>query len=270
MMTTIIASMGRKGGITKTTTIVNLGAALALEGKRVLVIETDGQGNASESMGIAPYDGFKQLIIDEADWQDVIVQVPSLFTGKPTELYLVSAADQTRLVEELKDTPSRMVERCAELRGFFDYVLFDTSPGLTQIHTGCYYAADYLLLPTLCETDSINSLAKTFEFLDQARAAAPGLHVADVMGIIPNRYMKGERTGAFALGRLEERYGEYGRKCHVFPQLRDLMAWGEARRVQKSIYAISGNIFDPKFRKNAGDARREFGRVVEAALAVAS
>jgi len=262
--TVILSICGRKGGITKTTVATNLAAALALEGLNVLLIESDGQGNASQAMGLEPQDDFFELVLGDAEFIDVIRPVPVEFAGKPVDLDLLSASNMQRKVEESKATPQQMYERFQELRGVYDVVIGDTSPGLTEVHTGWYYASDYVLLPTTCETHSINSIADSLAFLKQADEAGAGQYpAAKVLGILPNRYNKGVNNSQFNLGLLYGLYKDY----HIYERLRDLIAWETASRASRSIYSLTaGN--DRRLSMSIKDARKEFGRVVESVYAL--
>lgn len=261
MSTTIISVLSRKGGSTKTTTATTLAVGLALRGLNVLLIESDGQGDASKTVGLEPRDDFYNLVLGDAEFADVIRPVPVKFTGKQVDLAILSAADATRVVEEDKQTPSVMYARFQELRGYYDVVIGDTSPGITNVHSGWYYASDYVLLPTLCETDSVHSIGKTLSFLAKADEDGrdAGYPAAKVIGILPNRYSKAEKTSQFNLGLI---HGMYGRENHVFEHVRDLTAWGTARRENKSIYSLTGG-FDRRLQMSLKDARKEFNRVVD-------
>lgn len=262
-MTIILSIMGRKGGITKTTVGVNLAANLALAGLFTVFVEADGQGNASEHMGIAPHDGFAELMLGERGWADVLLPVPPTFTGKAVELLALSASDLTREVEESPETPERLIKALDTLRGWADVVIVDTSPGATHIHAGCFLASDYVLLPTLCELDSINSVSKTLTYLAAADQAGRGdQKAAKVLGILPNRYSKGGRTSQYNLGMV---HGRFGHEHHVFAQVYEEQAWAYARARQQSIYVRNKGL-DYRERESYRIARRDFKPVVDRVL----
>lgn len=264
-MTIILSLQARKGGVGKTTVSVTLAAALALSGLSVLIVDSDGQGNATTSVGLEARDDFYALILEDAEYADLIRPVPKAFAGKPSSLYLLSASDAQRRVESSASTPARMVERLAELRGVYDVVIGDTSPGLTEVHSGWYYASDYVILPTLCETHSVRSVGKTLEFLHSADAVGRerGYPAAQVLGILPNRYTKGVNNSQFNLGLLSGLYQQYP----IYERMRDLSAWESATRQSKSIYSLSAGS-DRRLAQSLKDARKEFSRVVESVLAL--
>lgn len=264
-MTLILSVMGRKGGITKTTVAVNLAAQCALNGLFTVLVETDGQGNASEHMGVKPHDGFTELILGERNWDQLLLPVPQPFTGKKVELFMLSAADLTREVEEDSGTVMRMVAALNALRGWADVVIIDTAPSINSVHVGCYYGSDYVLLPTLCELDSINSLSKTIKYLETADMAGKGdLHAAKVLGILPNRYYKGGRTSQFNLGMV---MGRFGHEHHVYPQIYEEQAWAYARSRNCCVSALTQGDF--RERESRKKAEKNFQPVVDSVLALA-
>lgn len=259
----IISVMGRKGGITKTTVTVNLAAALRLLGLRVLVVESDGQGNATEALGLQRRDDFYNLIVNDAEWEDLIREAPKEYTGKAGGLHLVSAYTMQRKVEEYKATPAIMYDRFKELRGVFDVVIGDTSPGITEVHAGWYYASDYILLPTLCDSFGVTSTKDMIEFIDQADLVGhkDGYPAAEVIGILPNRYSKGIRNSQFVLGEL---HGRFADRFRIFDQIRENPAWETGTRQHRSIYNLTFPIGERRLRMSARDARKEFEPVVMA------
>jgi chromosome partitioning protein len=261
-MTMILSVMGRKGGITKTTVATNLAAACAGAGLFTVLVEMDGQGNASEAMGIKPRDDFHDLMLGNCEWSDVLQ--PALTTFTDGELFALSASDLTREVEENPNTPSMIYERLKLLRGWADVVIVDTSPGITQVHAGCYYASDYVLLPTLCELDSVNSVSKTLGFLKTANeaGAAAGYPAAEVLGIIPNRYPSGERNAQFLLGVVQ---GRFGHEYPILGPIRDATVWASARRTEHSIFTYQGANYAE--RRSINVARKDFEQVAQVVIA---
>lgn len=237
-MTVIISVQGRKGGITKSTTATNVAAGCALMGLRTLLIDADGQGNASSAVGIEPNDGFYALIAQDAEWADVIMTVPEQFAGEGAHLHLVSAADAQHMIEGREETSSLIIQRFQELEDFYDVVIVDTSPGLNYVHNGLYFASDYVLLPTIIEEDSIRSVDKTLSYLANAAAQAEqvGLSAAKVLGILPNRFSARGTVERIWYRRLLELYGDY----HIFPVVREYAIWKEARAYRQSIWVASG------------------------------
>lgn len=238
-MTQIIAFIGRKGGITKTTLTANVAAGLAREGKRVVAIETDGQGQLSLRMDVPRHDGFYDLIKGGAAFDDVLISPPETFADERArrgELYIISAADRQSLMYEDETVTAAIYRRFQQLRGHVDYVLVDTSPDVNEINNAWFYTADWLILPTLCEPASIDVLrTQTIKYIEERQRYAQdnALPYARVLGIVPNRYDSRISTQSVCVGILQGRYGE---RYRVFDVMRNLAAWQTASLMRRSIY----------------------------------
>lgn len=236
-MTKIFSLIGRKGGITKTTLSVNLAAGCARAGLKTLLVDADGQGNASTYVRLQPHDAFHSLVLGDAEFADVLKPVPVDFHGQG-DLWLLSSWNLQQQVEGNKETPSRIYDRFSELEGVFDVVIVDTSPGTTEVHAGFYYTSDYVLLPTVCDFMSIKSLESTFSYLAKAaeEGAAAGFPVAEILGIIPNRFAGAQKVQQANVGYLR---GRYDQQFTVFPFLRDLTVWLQAAQFKQSIFCYA-------------------------------
>lgn len=261
---TVIAVAQFKGGVGKTTIATNLAAGCARAGLRTILVETDGQGNASQSMRVKPYNGFYNLM-NGVEFENVVVPVPMEFHGIG-ELYLISAFNLQQEVESDPETPLSITQRFRELRQMVDMVIVDTSPGNTEVHAGIFYAADYLIVPTLCDFLSIKSLATTLYHRQNAIDAAKDTdyRVADIIGIIPNRFQAREDVQQANLNILHR---DYDGQFKVFDVVRDLTAWRQASQKRVSIYA-----FEPSTsygRQQVRRAARELDPVLNDVLAIA-
>jgi len=264
-MTLILSILGRKGGITKTTVAVNLSAKLALEGLFTVLIEADGQSNASAHMGIDARDLFAELMLGKREWADVLLPVPETFAGRPVELLALSAADLTREVEENPGTPARLVKSLSSLRGWADVIIIDTSPGITHIHTGCFLASDVVLLPTLCELDSIESVSKTLTYLERSALTDERMgKAAGVVGILPNRLKRSGQIGWENHGMVK---GRFAHTYHVFPPVFENPVWALARANHQSIYAYKPK--EDRLKRALRAAKDDFAPVVERVAAMA-
>lgn len=267
--TCIFIVMGRKGGITKTTIAVNLALFLArMFGLRVLLIETDGQGDATDSVGLPYADAFHELINNNAEWVDVIEQVPEEFAGPGVDLWILRAFDAQLQVERNQDTPSILFDRLKELDGIYDVIVIDTGPNFAETHVGLYYAptsgGSNIILPTTIEKKAIKSLERMFGYLEQARNVAP-MHVnadgemvkmrtANMLAIQPNMFDGNRRIQHHLTGWI---YGRYEQRTTVLKPMRYLQIWEHASIHSRSVLDFTG--------RYATTARHEFMPLVNLA-----
>lgn len=166
----VIAVANQKGGVGKTSTVVNLAAALAEHGARVLVVDMDPQGNASTAFGCLVRDevaGSYDVIVDQSPVAEIAVPAPTL----PAVMLLPSNPDlagaQVELVTgEDRELRLRMALAAAE---DFDYVFLDCPPGLDLLTVNALVAADEVLVPMQCEYYSLEGLSQLQATIDQVR-----------------------------------------------------------------------------------------------------
>lgn len=257
-----IAVLGNKGGICKTTDAVTLAAAAARRGLRTLLVDTDGQGSATRTVGLTPVDAFKALIADDAEFADVIQMAPIAFAGAP--LAVIGAGVGQRVVGADPATPGRIYTRFQELRDIYDLVVFDTSPSVSETHAGVLFTCDYVLLPVMLDEASIAGLEVTWQFLKQASrlGARAGLPSAAPLGIVINQARLGEQLEQQFYRWLVEQYGS----LVIRDPLRYMGVWKQAGAMRRSIYAWSP---EDSFgaRRWAPVAAREFDAAVWAPVA---
>jgi chromosome partitioning protein len=180
----IIAVTNQKGGVGKTTTAINLGAALARLRKRVLIIDLDPQGNASTGLGIVPSDRMfttYDLLVDEVALRNVVLptQVDNLFIAPATTD--LSSADV-----DLVDHQNRTTLLRAALRALgalpYDVVLIDCPPALSLLTVNALVAADAALVPLQTEFFALEGLSQLLLTVRQVRETAnPDLRVEGVV-----------------------------------------------------------------------------------------
>ncbi|MBE0467389.1 MAG: ParA family protein [Candidatus Desulforudis sp.] len=156
----VIAVTNQKGGVAKTTTCVNLGAALALGGKRILIVDIDPQGNATSGLGVNR-DRLKRCIYNvliEGVSLRTIIEHCSAVQGLDT----VPATLQLAAAElELVGVPERelvLKQALAKIRDDYDFILIDCPPSLGLLTLNALGAADSVLIPIQCEYYALEGL----------------------------------------------------------------------------------------------------------------
>ena len=160
-MSKIVAIVNQKGGVGKTTTAVNLAAAVGAKGKKVLLVDIDAQGNATSGFGInkkqiplSTYD----MLINKVKAEDVLVQ-----TAFKNVWILPANMNLAGAEVELVDMPkreSRLKLALAPLDEQFDYIFMDCPPSLGIITLNALAAADSLLVPIQCEYYALEGLSQ--------------------------------------------------------------------------------------------------------------
>ena len=157
----IIAIANQKGGVGKTTTSINLSAALAEKGKKVLVIDTDPQGNTTSGLGVDKNDlddTIYELILGECSIHDCILKnVINNVSVLPANVNLAAAEIELIGVEKKEFILKGEVDY---IKDQYDYVIIDCPPSLNALTINALTTADSVLVPIQCEYYALEGLSQ--------------------------------------------------------------------------------------------------------------
>ena len=190
-MTRIIAVANQKGGVGKTTTTVNIAAALALSGKSVLVVDLDPQGNASTALGIEHAEGTPNVydvLTGELPFETIVTECPDIsgLSGAPATVDLTGAEIELVAGEGREYRLRRAIDgylATLNARGATcDYVLIDCPPSLGLLTLNGLVAAREVLLPIQCEYYALEGLSQLLRTVDMVSSHLnPDLRVSAIV-----------------------------------------------------------------------------------------
>ena len=165
-----IACANQKGGVGKTTTVVNVGTYLALAGQRVLIVDVDPQGNATSGLGVdrAGFDlTLYEALTGAAELRDVIVatKIANLFIV-PSSVGLAGAEMELAPTDQRERRLARLL---AEVAPDYDYLLLDCPPSVGLLTVNALTAADAVLIPIQCEYYALEGLTQLIATVNLVR-----------------------------------------------------------------------------------------------------
>jgi len=228
-----IAVFNHKGGTGKTTTAVSIAAGLAAKGKRVLLVDTDAQGNVSVSLGAGSERSLYHVLVMGLRVADAVKEVrpnldllPSNETLAAAELYLAGRQNRDRV----------LADRLAAASADYEYVILDCSPSLSLMNQNALVFADSVLIPVACDYLSLVGVRQVLKTVKNVNSLLH--HPVQIWGVLPTFFDGRAKICNEAVATLKDHFGE---RC--LPPIRAAIKVKEAPSVGQTIfeYAAGSN-----------------------------
>jgi chromosome partitioning protein len=177
----ILGVINQKGGVGKTTTAINLAAALAMLNRRILLVDLDPQANASSGLGITdPVSTVYDVLVGKASARQVTVE-----TSIPNLKILPASSDLAGAAVELDATTDNMKllsKALLAVRPNYDFVIVDSPPSVGALTLNSLAAADMLIIPLQAEYYALEGIAKMTETVERVKASLnPDLNILGIL-----------------------------------------------------------------------------------------
>ena len=178
-----IAIINQKGGVAKTTTTINLAHYFALQGKKVLIMDLDGQGHVAPSLGLRKNDGLLRLIVNSEPIEKVAMEARKnmwLITNDHT-------AEQVKLFVEKANFREYLLSTILEEAAAFDIVLMDCPPSADVLHVLALVASDLAMIPANLDYLAMEGVLYVLKTI-KSMARYPNVVPPIVVGVLPTMY----------------------------------------------------------------------------------
>ena len=224
-----LAIFNHKGGTGKTTTTVSIAAGLAEKGLRVLLVDTDSQGNVAVSFGVKPEKTLYHVLVMGLKPEDAAIEVrPNLHllasneTLAAAELYLAGRQNRDRVLRD----------RLAATAASYDVVVIDCSPSLSLMNQNALVLADGILVPVACDFLSLVGVRQVIKTVKNVNSLLR--HPVQIYGVLPTFYDARARICRDAVDTLKQHFGD---KC--LAPIRAATRIKEAPAQSKTIFELA-------------------------------
>lgn len=227
----ILAVSALKGGVGKTTTAVNLAAACARAGRKVLLVDVDPQGCVGAAIGLSRETGLDAWLVGQSAFGEVVVR-----ENRPNLDVVVSGARLLAAEDQLREKGKekrrhRLERRLEDLDGDgYDVVILDCPPSASLLLENAYFASNELVLPAKLDPLSLPALERTSRFVTAIDADRP--RPLRIDGVLPTFYDRRTRVSDETLHAIRERFRK------ILTPIRINAALAEGPSTGKTIYEL--------------------------------
>jgi len=198
----MLAIFNHKGGTGKTTTSVSIASGLAMRGKKVLLVDTDAQGNVGVSLGVKAERSLYHVLVMGLAGKDAITNIrpnldliPSNETLAAAELYLAGRQNRDRV----------LATRLAGIVSLYDYVIVDCSPSLSLLNQNALCLVDSVLVPVACDYLSLVGMRQVIKTVKNVNSLLH--HPVRIWGVLPTFYDARAKICNEAMEHLKQHFG---------------------------------------------------------------